>query len=760
MSRCISLTNLSTQVKFYSRAAEVAHDALASVKSIHAFGAEHKILEWYDSFLKQTLRLGRKKSWIYAVVLSSQTFMTISGTALAFWQGHSLYTENEIGNVGTVFTVVLAVTLGASSVLAFLPQLTAITNASSAAAELFAVIDKPSEMDPLSTAGEQPKECQGEFEFRNVDFAYPTRPNAPVLQGLNLMIPAGKTTAIVGPSGCGKSTIVGLLEKWYQPSSGEVILDGLNIANCNTKWLRSNVRLVQQEPTLFEGSVFENVAKGLVNRSSLSADDQMDLVQEACRAADAHSFVERLPKGYHTPLGEAAGTLSGGQRQRLSIARSIISAPKVLICDEATSALDPRAEQAVQDALDRVSEGKTTVVIAHKLKTVMAADNIAVMSGGRVVEQGSHHQLVEQDGLYAAMVRAQDLGADTNIQSDEQDLGGERHEDEDTKDARPTLLRSMTSRRTNRSLSSATPSKDDGADYYTAGTLNISLLRCIIRMLGEHPDLYGWYGMLVVAYMLIGGTYPAQSYIFARYIQDFSPATADSSLGPNFWALMVFVLALANLMGYFGVGLATNNVGQALTYRYRKEMLRRMLDLDQDFYDCPDNSSGILAARLSSIPSTVQELMSTNLGLMFNVVVNVVATGITAIAFGWKLGLTLVFTGLFVIVGSGYIRVRLDQKLEVNTARQAFSSSALGSEAVRAIRTVNLLTQEGPVLKEYGDSLDSVLVSTFRTLVRHQRTYRTRLLTSPRSAGLHTHPIRLVPGSRVPCHWAWALVWS
>ncbi|KAK4496175.1 hypothetical protein PRZ48_012155 [Zasmidium cellare] len=703
-------------VKIYSRAAEIAHDALASIKSIRAFGAEKKVGEWYDDYLKQALVLGKKKCYIYASLLSSQTFMTISGTALAFWQGHSLFVDGEIDSVGTVFTVVLAVTLGASSVLQVLPQVTAITNASSAAAELFSVIDKPSAMDPLSPAGDQPEVCQGEIAFRNVGFAYPTRPNAPVLQGLDLSIPAGKTTAIVGPSGCGKSTIVGLLEKWYQPTSGSIILDGRDILDCNTKWLRNNIRLVQQEPTLFEGSVFENVAKGLVNRSSLSADDQMALVQEACKSADAHSFVERLPQGYHTQLGEAAGTISGGQRQRLSIARSIISEPKVLVCDEATSALDPRAEQAVQDALDRVSAGKTTIVIAHKLKTVMKADSIAVMSDGRVVEQGSHRELVERDGLYAAMVRAQDLGADARDQIEEQNIQDEKHEGEPQDDSRPALFRAATSRRTTKSSTSGA-SEDDTTDYLTKGTLNMSLVTCIARMLWEHKDLYWWYALTASAYLIVGGTYPAQSVIFARYIQDFEPGNEGAALGPNFWALMVFVLALANFLGYFGVGLATNTVGQILTYRYRLEMLRRMLDLDQDFYDCPDNSSGVLASQLSSIPSQVQELMSTNLGLMFNLVVNVTSTGILAIAFGWKLGLTLVFTGLFLIVGSGYIRIRLDQRLEATTAKQASSSSALGSEAVRAIRTVSLLTLEDSVLSEYSYALDSVLGKTFRSLV-------------------------------------------
>jgi len=195
----------------------------------------------------------------------------------------------------------------------FLPQVDAIINASSAAAELFSIIDKPPQLDPLHSGGTQPVACAGEIEIHNLNFAYPTRPGAPVLQELNLRIPAGKTTALVGPSGCGKSTIVGLLERWYRPTSGRITLDGHDIADLNTKWLRSNLRLVQQEPTLFQGTVAQNVAKGLVGEQrTLPQDRQMQLIQEACVAADAHDFVQRLPEGYHTQLGESARMLSGG----------------------------------------------------------------------------------------------------------------------------------------------------------------------------------------------------------------------------------------------------------------------------------------------------------------------------------------------------------------------------------------------------------------------------------------------------------------
>jgi len=225
-------------------------------------------------------------------------------------------------------------------------------------------------------------------------------------------------------SGCGKSTLVGLIERWYEPGSGYLVLDGMDISEYNTEWLRSNIRPVQQEHVLFRGSVFENVAKGLVGEQlDLSHGEIMQLVQEACKISNAHDFIQQLPnvgnsdclkrcggltrfKRCYTELGERASRLSGGQRQRIATARSIISNPKILLLDEATSALDAHAEREVQCGLSRASRNRTVLAVAHKLAIVKDADNIVVISEGRAIEQGTYEQLVTLDGHYAALLRA------------------------------------------------------------------------------------------------------------------------------------------------------------------------------------------------------------------------------------------------------------------------------------------------------------------------------------------------------------------
>ncbi|KAK1809693.1 hypothetical protein LTR12_015949 [Friedmanniomyces endolithicus] len=688
--------------RIYSRAAVLAQDALSSIKTIHAFGAQSKIVKKYDEFLEEAHQESKKLSVFFGILFSGQTFFVMSGTALAFWQGYRMFRSGEIASVGTVFTVVLSVTLGSTSIMLIFPNIQAITNATSAANELFSVIDKPSELDPLSPEGTRPASCSGDVQIKNLRFAYLSRPTAQVLQGLTLSIPAGKTTALVGPSGCGKSTLIGLLERWYQPASGEILLDGHDVAEYNTNWLRSNIRLVQQEPVLFQGTIFQNVAKGFVGeQQKLPEDAQMKLVQEACKSSNAHDFIMKLPDAYKTQVGERASMLSGGQRQRVAIARSIISDPKVLLLDEATSALDPRAERVVQDALHRVSANKTTLIIAHKLATVMTADNIAVMTNGKVVEQGTHSELLARESLYAAMVLAQDLGGE---RGEAKFRDGPGDDDDDEMD---DIDRPMTLQRTKSEAAAKEVARE--VEYLSAGKVAYSLTKCVWILLKEHPDLYFWYLVTAFGGIIGGGTYPAQAIVFSHLINVFVLPGSEGQSQANFWALMFFILALANLVGYFCLGWACNTIGQAITHRVRREMMERVINFDQDFFDRPENSSGAVTSQLSSVPTALLELMSQNLGLILNVLVNIVGSSILGIVYGWKLGLVVVFGGLPLLIAAGYLRIRLDQKLEASTGEQFAASAGLATEAVTSIRTISSLTLEGPILREYNEALSGIV---------------------------------------------------
>ncbi|KAJ9638460.1 hypothetical protein H2204_004230 [Knufia peltigerae] len=706
---CIAIdaTQEARITRIYSRAAVLAEEVLSSIRTVHAFYARKKMAEKYDVFLQQAHQEGNKKSPNYGVLFSTEYFCVYSAIALAFWKGFRMYESGEVADVGKVFTVVLSVTIAATSISMLAPQIQSFTNAASSASELFSIIDKPTQLDPLDPSGKQPESCQGQIEILDLSFAYPSRPSAEVLRDFSLTIPAGKTTALVGASGSGKSTMVGLLERWYLPSSGRIILDGLDLEQYNVKWLRSRIRLVQQEPVLFRGTIFQNVANGFVDEQrDLPRERQMELVQEACKASNADVFINELPNGYDTEVGERAGALSGGQRQRIAIARSIVSDPKILLLDEATSALDPKAEKVVQDALNRVSKDRTTLVIAHKLATVKSADNIAVISQGKIVEQGTHHELIESNGHYAALVRAQDLGADEQEENDkilqEKKALGAAGE-------RVTLERTHTT--------ATSQAGDLEKQKAPVGTLGYSLIKCILIMFYEQKNLYWCFLLSTIAVLICGATFPGQALLFSRLLTVFELTGHEAQERADFYALMFFVVALGNLVGYFTIGWTCNVVSQVVTHRYRAEMFQRVLDQDIEFFDIPENTSGALTSKLSVLPTQLQELISANILLIFIVIVNIVSSSALALAYGWKLGLVVVFGALPPLLMAGYLRIRLETKLQAGNSENFAESAGLASEAVTSIRTVASLTLEGHVLRQYSGMLGKVVLRSTKALV-------------------------------------------
>jgi len=262
------------------------------------------------------------------------------------------------------------------------------------------LIYRKSPIDPDQEGGSKLGKVEGHIEFREVYFAYPTRPNVQIFKGFNLVVPPGKTLALVGDSGGGKSTVISLLERFYDPAQGSIFLDGTEIKTIDLKFLRSQVSLVSQEPSLFSTTIARNIAYG-------NDDATLEEIQEAAKLANCHNFITALPDGYNTLLGDKYTQLSGGQKQRVAIARAIMCNPKVMLLDEATSALDSESEALVQEALERVMKGRTTIVIAHRLSTIMDADVIAVMKGGQIVELGTHSDLLAHGGIYTNLVKRQ-----------------------------------------------------------------------------------------------------------------------------------------------------------------------------------------------------------------------------------------------------------------------------------------------------------------------------------------------------------------
>lgn len=419
------------------------------------------------------------------------------------------------------------------------PQVQAMAKAASASSTIFEVIDRKPTIDAMSPDGLKPPTLpHGALELKNVQFSYPgggerknvvilgpARSGSPNEAGMSLSFPEGQTTAIVGRSGSGKSTIVGLIERWYDPQHGSVSIGGVDIKDLNLRWWRGQIGLVMQEPFLFNDTIYKNVAYGLVGTEweSEPEDAKRIRVREACEEANASKFVDELPQGYDTQVGEAGVKLSGGQKQRIAIARSIISKPPILILDEATSAIDPRNERIVQDALDRISKGRTTITIAHRLSTVKKADRIVVLGGGHVLETGTHEELLSRpDGAYTNLVKGQTL-----LMEDEED---ESHEDLDKMDMEKAeddddVVEDLGRTTTWRSKISLGKNKDAIVDDVEAAHpkkhKELGIVRCVSLMLWEQSSLWPLYLVGVIG--SIGGGESPFSSVYVSCLLRFYP---------------------------------------------------------------------------------------------------------------------------------------------------------------------------------------------------------------------------------------------
>ena len=296
-----------------------------------------------------------------------------------------------------------------------------------AAGTLYDLVDEKPNVKK-NEGGPAPKESfPGDIHFQNISFTYPSRPDSKVLKGITFSVPEGSVVALVGQSGGGKSTVLQLLERFYDPTDGDIIVDGVNLRDYDLEAYRSKIGLVAQEPILFSGTIMENIRYG-----RLDASDQE--IMEAAKAANAHNFITDLPGGYETTVGEKGSQLSGGQKQRVAIARAILKDPRLLLLDEATSALDTESEELVQEALDHLMKNRTTIVIAHRLSTIRNADVIYVFDHGKLVESGNHDQLMGLKRYYYALVFRQVEGGD-----DEGDEGEDGHPRKHTRTRRSTV---------------------------------------------------------------------------------------------------------------------------------------------------------------------------------------------------------------------------------------------------------------------------------------------------------------------------------
>ena len=692
----------------YALGGSVAEEVISSIRNATAFGTQDKLARQYDKHLTEAEVWGKKLKTVLAVMISGMMGVIYLNYGLAFWMGSRFIVDGQ-ATLSDVLTITLSIMIGAFSLGNVAPNAQAFTTSVAAAGKIFNTIDRASPLNPVSDEGIKLDQVEGTVELKNIRHIYPSRADVVVMEDVNLKVPAGKTTALVGASGSGKSTIVGLVERFYDPVGGQVFLDGHDVSTLNLKWLRQQVSLVSQEPTLFGTTIFGNIRHGLIGteHENDTIEQQRILIENAARMANAHDFVVGLPEGYETNVGERGFLLSGGQKQRIAIARAIVSDPKILLLDEATSALDTKSEGVVQAALDVAAQGRTTIVIAHRLSTIKTADNIVVMSQGRIVEQGPHDELLERKEAYYNLVEAQQISAAKEEKQsedfeDENSAAGEEELEKSTSPEKTVSRQNLQRLATGKSISSAIlESKQPGSGpRYSLWTL--------IKVVGGFNKPEVWLMLLGLFFSIIaGGGNPTQSIFFGKSIVALSlPPNMYAKLrhDANFWSLMYLMLAIVQIISFSAQGIAFAYCSERLVHRARDKAFRTMLRQDIAFFDKEENSAGALTSFLSTETTHLAGMSGVTLGTILVVTTTLFAAISVACAINWKLALVCTAT-IPILLACGFLRFWMLARFQDRAKRAYEGSASYACEATGAIRTVASLTREGDVWEHYHQEL-------------------------------------------------------
>ncbi|XP_055885819.1 ATP-dependent translocase ABCB1-like [Biomphalaria glabrata] len=686
----IIATMTAKERKAYAIAGKIAEEVFSSIRTVQAFHGQEKETKRYVDNLFEVQKFGIKKSLIGGVAQGVSWCIIFCDYAIGFWYGGRLVRHGDY-TVKEMMTIFFGVFLASAALGLAAPGLVAINVGRGAASGVFEIIDKKSTIDSSSTDGVQPETLTGRIQFKNVHFNYPSRPNVKILSGLDLTVNPGQTVALVGASGCGKSTVIQLLMRFYEPTMGKVCLDGVDLRDINIKWLRKNIGLVGQEPVLFGKSILENIRYGRDGAT-------MEEVAKACKDANAYDFIMKMPEQFETHVGERGAQLSGGQKQRIAIARALIKKPRILLLDEATSALDNTSEAIVQDALDRASKGRTTIIIAHRLSTIKNADIIIVLDKGSVAEKGTHDELMSKRGLYYNLVSSQlKQHKIDNISGHEVHEGQHTVLDtrskptEDSTEENVLLMESLVS-------SELEP---------TATTV-----QTVTRLLKMNAKEWHFITLGCIASFFCGAIQPAWSVVLGDALDSFSYEDKERQKDVmEDTSNYAYCMAAANLVSYFLQDYMFGISGEALTLRMRQMLFKAILRQKISWFDDHRHETGILSTQLAVETSVVQGAVKVLVGCLLLSIGNLGTSLVLSFIYGWQLSLALLGFMPFLVlsyffnVHSGLMSVQFlgGAANDNKETMEEMSKNAMAS--IDNIRTVAALTREATFFNNFRDTM-------------------------------------------------------
>ncbi|KAL5116374.1 hypothetical protein ACEQ8H_005722 [Pleosporales sp. CAS-2024a] len=713
----------------FGSASAIASEALSNVGLVHALGANTRLEEQFRDNLEQARTQGIKKATAAAVQAGLLYFIAFSASALGYWQGSRKVAGALEGDgnasIGEIYTVVFILLDGAIVLSQVAPMLPLFNGALTAFERLREDMETQPTINNNPSAIEPPSHPDGAIELRDVKFTYPARPDHPVLDGISLRCEPGCMTAIVGLSGSGKSTVASLITRFYDPQEGEILLDGENIKGYDVTSLRGHISLVQQEPSLLDRSILENIALGLVNssahahlRSVLLSNtltkvasairagktlgpetaEIVRLVQRAADQADVSTFIGRLEYGFATLVGSSGSLVSGGQKQRIALACALVRNPRILILDEATAALDSASEQRIQAAIDRASQGRTVIAIAHRLSTIKHASRIIVIKKGMIIEQGTHDELISMGGSYADMIQLQTVKTVEDRSATISRSSIDSASLTVINDEKLALASGENGVSTPKANKTQTTPIDHGEPIETASSLQIMA-----------PLMRPYLLLLVVAFfaaLIVGGQYAGSGLLFGNIMGTMSPCNpadyirSKGELLSGLWFMLACIEFLANFTSWAVFGL----ISERLIYKVRNISLHAILQQPLQWHESEGRSPSALLEYITKDGNALAGFSGSIIGTLFSVMVNFVAAIVLSHIIAWRIAIVcLVMVPL--LLGAGFMQLRAIRQFAVKHAG-AFSSS-IGAivEAVSNIRTVQALSIEEEVIETFRRSL-------------------------------------------------------